>query len=156
MLENFLSALVIVFIFGFVQDRYYSGSNPHRPESFALFISAFLVGCGIVEFCLRPFWPGKEVEKERRLKDAFENPDPTPSSDLPLEFRFISRQTSLQEVMDRVGPRSRKLQRNSVVAYEYDLPRGCAVLIFPEPPCRPESKVLNVRMYLKTEEDSLD
>src|SRR5438132_7639551 len=66
---------------------------------------------------------------------------------LPSTFRFITHDTTVQEVIDRLGPASRVIelalrQRDGDIehfkAHEYELPYNAAVLIMPQRPFQPE------------------
>jgi hypothetical protein len=73
------------------------------------------------------------------------------TEELPPDFQFITRETTLQTVSDKAGPHSRltKLsvragsdqQAASVPAFEYELPDHGAVIIMPEHPFQPDSCV---------------
>ena|GEM_PF-3378549 len=79
---------------------------------------------------------------------------------LPTEFRFITHETTLQEVIDKAGDPSRvvKVPINperglgyalvssgsgaaTIVTYEYNLPYHAAVIVMPEFPFEPESRI---------------
>ena len=72
--------------------------------------------------------------------------------DLPLEFRFISDDTTVQDVVAKTGPYSRTSETENGLCYEWDMPYHSAVLIFPERPCNPESKI-RVIYFRKPRED---
>jgi hypothetical protein len=67
------------------------------------------------------------------------------SADLPPDFRSLSHDTTVQQVLDEFGAPSRKLELIApaasgltagakFLAYEYELPYEAAVLVMPEPP----------------------
>jgi hypothetical protein len=74
------------------------------------------------------------------------------SEELPEEFRFISRDTTVQQLVERVGPYTRIRGDSDTGALEYDLPYGSALLIFPEWPCELGSRVRGVQFYRKRDE----
>jgi len=74
---------------------------------------------------------------------------------LPSTFRFITHDTTLQEVIDRLGPASRVFElalrhrdgdAEHFKAHEYDLPYNAAVIIMPQRPFEPEDKIRAVYM----------
>ena len=73
------------------------------------------------------------------------------NDDLPPQFRFISRVTTLQEVVDHLGPYS-QVRGSRVQAFEFDLPDGSAVLVFPDHPYAPYSRIIKVQFYPKKEQ----
>ena len=75
-------------------------------------------------------------------------------NELPNQFRFISHKTTLRQVIDRLGPYTR-VRGSGVQAFEYDLPDGSAVLIFPEHPFQPSNKIRDVQFYPKKEQISI-
>ena len=66
---------------------------------------------------------------------------------LPAEFRFITRETTLQQVTQRLGQGIRVVRGNNIQALQYDLPNGAAILVFPEPPFDSASTIRCVRLY---------
>ena len=72
-----------------------------------------------------------------------------PTRQLPPEFRFITADLTLQAVIDEAGPYSRVVRlpikggggESEISAYEYELPNGAALLVMPEPPAQPESRL---------------
>jgi hypothetical protein len=81
-------------------------------------------------------------------------PKPKPSMDVPTKFRFITKDTTLQQVVDRVG-RWDRVRGSGVLYYEFDLPDGGAVLVHPEWPFRLENKIQSVTAYRSTNEIAL-
>jgi hypothetical protein len=74
---------------------------------------------------------------------------------LPSTFRFITHDTTLQEVIDRLGPASRVFElalrhrdgdAEHFKAHEYDLPYNAAVIIMPQRPFEPEDKIRAIYM----------
>lgn len=95
----------------------------------------------------------------RELAQAFENRE-IQSNNLPKEFRFITRDTILKEIIDKIGEPSRvveipisaehglgyalvssKTGRAMIVTYEYDLPYHAAVIVMPEFPFEQQSRI---------------
>ena len=77
------------------------------------------------------------------------------STTLPPTFRFITHDTTLQEVVDQLGPASRVIQlalrhrdgdAEHFKAHEYDLPYKAAVIIMPQRPFEPDDKIRAVYM----------
>jgi uncharacterized membrane protein YbaN (DUF454 family) len=66
---------------------------------------------------------------------------------LPAEFRFITRDTTLQEVTRRLGQGNRVVRSDNIQAMQYDLSNGAAILVFPEPPFDSASTIRCVRLY---------
>ena len=74
-------------------------------------------------------------------------------AELPPEFRFVTPDTTVQMVVEKAGPYSRiRTERlnslgggeQKIVGYEYDLPSGAAVIVLPENPRQPESRIRGV------------
>lgn len=74
--------------------------------------------------------------------------------ELPTDFSFITQETTLQMVMERAGPASRvtrllvkrdaaaeKTAEPNITAVEYDLPDRGAVIVLPEAPGEPQSRI---------------
>ena len=82
------------------------------------------------------------------LQQAY-NASDIPVGDLPPDFRFVNRETTLQTVAERAGPwtRAKKLPAGSsggeaaLVVFEYELPGRGAVIIMPDPPFTRESRI---------------
>src|SRR6266496_6141889 len=77
------------------------------------------------------------------------------SSGLPPTFRFITHDTTVREVIDRLGPASRVIElalrhrdgdAEHFKAHEYDLPYNDAVIVMPQRPFEPEDKIRAVHM----------
>jgi hypothetical protein len=94
------------------------------------------------------------LREERRKDEALDSIADTASRDLPKEFRsVIPNLTAAQQVLDTVGPYSRVAGRGDVVAFEYDLPNGYAVLVLLHWPFQRDSKVRGIRMYFKEKQE---
>ncbi len=83
---------------------------------------------------------------------------------LPPTFRFITHDTTLQEVIDRLGPPSRVVElalrhrdgdTEHFKGHEYDLPYNAAVIIMPQRPFKPEDKIRGVHMRKAPADDWL-
>jgi len=68
---------------------------------------------------------------------------------VPAQFAFITTNTTLQEVVDRVGKYDR-VRGSGILHYEYDLPDGAAVLISPAWPFQPTNKIQGVAYFHST------
>jgi hypothetical protein len=86
------------------------------------------------------------------------------SADLPRDFRSLSHGTTVQQVLDEFGAPSRKLELIApaasgltagakFLAYEYELPYEAAVLVMPEPPGAPESRIRAVYFRPQANDD---
>jgi hypothetical protein len=83
-----------------------------------------------------------------------------PSRQLASEFHFITHETTLKEVFDKVGPCSREVKLPvdssavagfgfvetarggaAILTFEYDLPYSAAVIIMPEYPFEPSDRI---------------
>jgi len=108
----------------------------------------------------------------KKIMDAYASRK-IPTRKLPPDFRFITNDTVLNQVVERVGPWSRKwtlpidedtsagyaaLQSESgtalIIAYEYELPYRAAVILLPEYPFGPDDRIRAVyyRSPLRDEE----
>ena len=93
---------------------------------------------------------------------------------LPREFHFITHETTVQEVVAKVGPYSRRVElpvdpeaargyrfvenesrRATIVTYEYDLPYSAAVIIMPEYPFETGDRIRAV-FYRSVDPDLAD
>ena len=115
------------------------------------FVGAVLLGV------TRAFQRG--LSEDLKLLKAYKSRD-IPTRYLPVEFRFITNDTTLQEILDKVGPYSRITKHPvdpnfasgyglapgsfgmpSLFLVEYDLPYHAAVLLMPEYPFQPENRI---------------
>jgi hypothetical protein len=71
-----------------------------------------------------------------------------PKEDLPEEFRFINHETTVQQIVEKIGTYKRIRGDGEIRALEYHLPYGSAVLVFPELPIGSRSRVRAVKFYL--------
>ena len=94
---------------------------------------------GFAQILVRDIRAGGDTERE-----VFAHPEQWQPQELPQEFRFITRESTVQEVVDVVGPYTRVTQTGLV---RYDLPSGGALFLFPEPPFSPASRIRGVQLY---------
>lgn len=132
---------------------------PHVPPE-VKWLGKFYLGVGLTLFFLvglgRRAW---SYTQGLSLVEAF-NARTIATSQLPAEFRFITAETTLQEVIDRVGkptslqPMTVDLQQirrsdlivgadggPAIVVAEYELPNGAAVVLVPECPFEPDCRI---------------
>lgn len=105
----------------------------------------------------RTFW--REASEEQALLKAYRIRE-IPTRQLPAEFRFITNDTTLQEVVDKAGPYSRVRRlvvdpsfasgfglaegpsgMPALVLLDYDLPYHAAVILLPEFPFELENRI---------------
>ncbi len=86
------------------------------------------------------------VVRDVRSRDAavFSDPSDWRPTELPLEFRFVTHETSLQELERRLGAPIPVADTGSV---RYDLPSGGALFIHFDAPTTPDSKVRGIQLY---------
>ena len=127
------------------------------------FLIAFFVGVWLFAFGRQSVIGVSECAAEA---DAFVDRR-IDTAKLPAEFQSITRNKTLQQVLEQFGPPSRKTKlvaRNAgvadskaqlihFVAYEYDLPYEAAVIVMPELPCEPQSKIRAVYFHPRSNED---
>jgi hypothetical protein len=70
-------------------------------------------------------------------------------NDIPPQFAFITTNTTLRAVIDRIGNYNR-VRGSGILHYEYDLPDGSAVLLTPGWPFKPTDKICEGVFYLST------
>ena len=131
------------------------------PEAKWYFIALF-AGLWLFVFG-RQFWSA--VDEYREATDAFVRRRIV-SAELPLDFRSLSHDTTLQEVIDKFGSPSRKLELvappeagfsadTKFSALEYELPYEAAIVVMPEPPGSPESRIRAVYFRPRANDDEL-
>jgi len=76
------------------------------------------------------------------------------TGDIPPRFAFITTNTTLQQVIDKVGMYDRE-RGSGIARYEYDLPDGSAVLISPEWPFTPTNKIEGIAFFHRKNEIKL-
>ncbi len=84
-----------------------------------------------------------QIDSDDRLRGVDVGKDGWDKSTLPIHFRFIDPETTLKEVVQRVGPYTRIRETGAVRAMQWDVPYG-AVIIFPEDPNDADSKIMRV------------
>ena len=94
---------------------------------------------GFVQILARDIRAGPDTERA-----VFSDPQQWQSQELPQEFRFITRETKVQDVVDTVGPYTRITESGLV---RYDLSSGGALFLFTEQPFSPDSRVRGIQLY---------
>ncbi len=79
---------------------------------------------------------------------VFSDPSHWRAEELPLEFRFITHETTLQELERRIGPCRTVADTGAV---RYDLGSGGALFIHLDPPKTPDSRVCGIQIYRSAE-----
>jgi hypothetical protein len=132
-------------------------TQPREFKWFGLLLRLLFVGGAVY---------GLIVAVQRRrseagsLLEAFRNRD-IPTRDLPVEFRFITHDTTLKEVIEKAGPYSRHVKlpidprvvggrytytddapaRPAIVLFEWEMPFHGAVVLMPEYPFESGSRI---------------
>ncbi|MBA3961181.1 MAG: hypothetical protein H0X40_04665 [Chthoniobacterales bacterium] len=90
--------------------------------------------------------------REHRSRDTavFSDPKEWSADELPHEFQFITRNTTLETLTSELGPHSPVADTGII---RYDLPSGGAIFIYFDPPSTFDSKVRGVQFY--RDEDSV-
>lgn len=90
------------------------------------------------------------VLQDIRSRDAavFSDPSHWRAAELPLEFRFITRETTLGDLEHSLGPSSPVADTSAV---RYDLGSGGALFIHFDPPTTLDSKVRGIQLYRSEE-----
>jgi hypothetical protein len=105
----------------------------------------------------------RDVKKYVDATQAYAHRDINTSA-LPSTFRFITHETTLQQVIDRLGPASRVIElalrhrdgdTEHFKAHEYELPYRAAVLVMPQRPFEAEDKIRAVYMRKAPADDWL-
>ena len=159
------TGLRIRFSGGKVRDWQIYTGNPSYAESKAppefrrfLWIFGVIFALGIISKLLIRVTPVAAVVA-REVAQAFENRE-IRTAELPTEFRFITHDTLLQEVIDKMGKPSRivrvpissesglgyamvssKTSNAAIVTFEYDLPYHAAVIVMPEFPFETQNRI---------------
>jgi hypothetical protein len=130
------------------------------PEAKWYFVALFLAGW--VFLFARQFVGS--VNEYREATDAFVQRRIVPA-EFPPDFRSLSHDKTLQQVIDEFGQPSRTIeliapgtgQRRGVkfFAYEYELPYEAAVIVMPEPPSDPDCKIRAVYFRPRADDDEL-
>ena len=103
-----------------------------------------------------------ELSSERMRPDSealasFSNSipqQPAAPVDIPAQFRFITKKTTLADVTRKVGHWNR-VRGSGRLHYEYDLADGSAVLVGPEWPFGLGSRIRSVMAYRSTNDITL-
>jgi hypothetical protein len=139
---TYITGIAVGVIFAAVIANFVGSLFPNaRAIVFVVLVIIWLLG--FVQILIRDIRTGDNA------RGVFARPEEWCAEELPREFRFITRDTTLQEIVDRVGPYTRLPETHLV---RYDLPCGGAILIYPEPPFTLLSKVRGVQFY-RTEAD---
>jgi len=77
---------------------------------------------------------------------VFPDPQHWISQRLPLEFRFVTRDTTMREVFDKIGPGSTR-PPDPPDALRYDWPDGRVVFVYPEFPATQSGRVRAIQLY---------
>ena len=159
------AGLRIGFIEGKVRNwTVYTGNpsyaEPKAPLAFRGFLWFFGISfaLGIIAKVIIRLTPVAAVVS-REVAQAFDNRE-IRTTELPPEFHFITHDTRLQELIDKVGEPSRilkvpinaerglgyalvssKTSDAAIVAYEYDLPYHAAVIVMPEFPFDMQNRI---------------
>jgi len=124
------------------------------------FVIPAMLAIGVFVF-VRGF--ARNVKKYVEATKAYARRD-IETAALPLSFRFITHDTTLQEVTKQLGPASRVIDlalrhrdgdTEHFKAYEYDLPYNAAVIVMPQRPFEPEDKIRAVYMRTAPADDWL-
>ena len=133
--STFITGVVAAFFVAALVSKVWP--NASRPVFFGLTLF-WLVGLvGVIVRGMR----SREVA-------VFTDPSQWRADELPLEFRFITRETTLRELERRVGPSRPVADTGSV---RYDLGAGGALFIHLDPPTTPDSRVRGVQLYRSEE-----
>jgi hypothetical protein len=151
---------------GRVRDwRFFSGNPSYNPSmpmplvfKWEFWILGILIIFGIICGLILRVVPVAVVEYGDVL-EAFAARDIS-TRRLPAEFHFITHDTTLQEVIDRLGPCSRIVRlpvdpesglgygftvtsvgRAAIITFEYHLPYHAAVIVMPEYPFEPHNRI---------------
>jgi hypothetical protein len=104
-----------------------AGSNAIWPEAKWVFIAIFLLL--VVIKLTRQFLFA--LNQGRELLEVYKKGEIV-AVDLPAEFRFIRHETTVKEVIEKLGPYSCVTEVGKARAFQYDLPSRAAVIVFPE------------------------
>lgn len=110
---------------------------------------------------VREFVRGVDVFRE--VTEAYARRE-IQNSELPFDFRFITHDTTLAEVTEKLGPASRVLQlalphrggdTEHFMAHQYNLPYEAAVFVMPQRPFEPDDKIRAIAVRKPSNEDEL-
>jgi hypothetical protein len=94
---------------------------------------------GFAQILVRDIRAGHETERA-----VFARAKEWRAEELPQEFRFITRDTTIQQVVDTVGPYTRVTEAGLI---RYDLPSGGAIFLYPESRSVPTSRIRGIQLY---------
>ena len=136
-----------------------SYAPPQMPWQFKtwlwFFVGSFVIGI-VLKFLIRKTPVAWSFSKD--VVNAFEARE-IQAQQCPSEFRFITHDTTLQEVIDKVGMPTRRVKvainpdaglgyalassglPALILTFEYDLPYMSAVIVMPEFPFEPENRI---------------
>lgn len=149
---------------GRVQDWRSLRGNPSYEPSMApklprwsLYVWFLVFGCIFVFVSIKAF--DRQIGEEQELKRAYKTRD-IPVRRLPADFHFITHDTTVQEVIDKLGSYSRRRQHMvgssfaegygvargplgapTIVSFDFELPYNDAVVLLPEYPFGLESRI---------------
>jgi hypothetical protein len=139
---TYASGIAVGVIFAAVIAHFVGSLWPNaRGTIFVTLIIIWLAG--FVQVLIR------DIRTADTASGVFLSPEQWRAEELPQEFRFITRDTTVQQITDKLGPYTHLTETNVV---RYNLPSGGAILIYPEPPFTSASKVHGVQFY-RTEDD---
>jgi hypothetical protein len=148
-----------------------SYAEPKAPLTFRVWLWFFGIAfvLGVIGKLIIRITPVATVVS-REVAQAFENRE-IPTEELPPEFRFITHEMRLQEVINKLGEPSRIVRvpisaerglgyalvssntsNASIVTYEYDLPYHAAVIVMPEFPFEMQNRIRAV-LYRSIQRD---
>jgi len=112
-----------------------------RVAAIIVFVAFVLIwlGCA-VSFARR------QVEARSGRLGAFADPQHWTPEMLPLEFRFITHDTPIHQVVDKIGPPSKRppLPRGAV---RYDWPGGRIIVVYAQCPSSRSGGVSGIQIY---------
>ena len=139
----------------------FSTAADHVWPAAKWYIVVLFVGLWLFLFA-RQFVRG--VSQYHDATDAFVHHRIVPA-ELPPDFRSLSHEKTLERVIQEFGEPTRKIELVAprttgerglkFLAYEYELPYEAAVLVMPEPPSEPNSKIRAVYYRPRANDDEL-
>jgi hypothetical protein len=120
----------------------------------ALVVGAFSRVAAIIVFATMALvWVGfaitfarRQVEARGRRLGAFANPGQWTAEALPLEFRFITHETPMHQVIEKIGPPSKRppIPRGAV---RYDWPDGRIIFVYAQFSATRSGHVSAIQIY---------
>ena len=148
----------------------YTASSSATPETLPLYrsISEFRVALqtkGMTNFAFEPIagytnsvWAIRGLNRDelKELREELKKPlrrqvAGESTNKIPVQFRFITTNTTLQQVVGKLGKYDR-VRGSGIQYYEYDLSGGSAVLILTDSPFRLTNNVRSVIFFKSTNE----